>query len=90
MMVKTLTMTQAVILGVKVCIIHLFVSVKTKNLTQQNREVSMIGYVILALAVMVAIGWGLIYMIGANIGDCCSGDCNQGRTCDCKDETSGN
>ena len=50
----------------------------------------MIGYVILALAVMVAIGWGLIYMIGANIGDCCSGDCNQGRNCDCKDETSGN
>ena len=87
-MVKTLIMTRVATLGVKVCIIHLFVSVKTKNLTQQNREVSMIGYVILALAVMVAIGWGLVYMVGTN-GGCCSGDCNQGRTCDCKDETSG-
>jgi len=52
----------------------------------------MISYVILALAVMVAIGWGLVYMVVGPNGCSdtgCTGNCNQGRNCDCKDETSG-
>ena len=44
-------------------------------------------YVILAIAVLVAIGLGLVYMvIGPNgCSDTnCTGNCNQGRNCDCK------
>lgn len=46
-------------------------------------------YVILALAVLAVIGLGLVYKIFGPNGSCgddtnCSGDCNQGRTCDCK------
>lgn len=42
-------------------------------------------YLTLAVVVIVAIGWGLVCTVGTNIG-CCSGNCNQGRTCDCKDK----
>lgn len=44
-------------------------------------------YVILALAVLAGIGLGLVYMVFGPTGDNnpnCSGNCNQGRTCDCK------
>jgi len=48
----------------------------------------MLEYLILALAVLAAIGLGLVYMVfGPTGGDNpnCSGNCNQGRSCDCKD-----
>ena len=47
----------------------------------------MLEYLILAIAVLAAIGLGLVYMVfGPTGGDDinCSGNCNQGRTCDCK------
>jgi hypothetical protein len=47
----------------------------------------MLEYLILAIAVLAAIGLGLVYMVfGPTGGDAtnCSGNCNQGRTCDCK------
>jgi hypothetical protein len=43
-------------------------------------------YLTLAVVVIVAIGWGLVCTVGTNIGGCCSGNCNQGRNCDCKDK----
>jgi hypothetical protein len=53
----------------------------------------MLEYVILALAVLAGIGLGLVYMVFGLACDSntnCTGNCNQGRNCDCKDETSGN
>ena len=49
----------------------------------------MLEYVILALAVLAGIGLGLVYMVFGPNGSCgddtnCTGNCNQGRTCDCK------
>ena len=44
----------------------------------------------LILAVIAAVGVGLVYlMMCAGAGCCgnkCSGDCNQGRNCDCDDK----
>ena len=47
----------------------------------------MMEYVILAIAVLVAIGLGLVYMVIGSNGcsdTSCTGNCNQGRNCDCK------
>jgi hypothetical protein len=48
----------------------------------------MLEYVILAMAVLAAIGLGLVYMVfgphGSDVDTNCTGNCNQGRNCDCK------
>ena len=45
-------------------------------------------YILLAIAVLTAIGLGLVYLVfETNVdgsGTSCTGNCNQGRTCDCK------
>jgi hypothetical protein len=50
----------------------------------------MLEYVILAMAVLAAIGLGLVYMVfgphGSDVDTNCTGNCNQGRNCDCKDK----
>jgi len=44
-------------------------------------------YLLLAIATLTAIGLGLVYLVfGANISSSynnCTGNCNQGRSCDC-------
>ena len=45
-------------------------------------------YLLLAIAVLTAIGLGLVYLVFETNVDSsstgCTGNCNQGRTCDCK------
>ena len=65
---------------------------KVKNVTKMTtmmtrRKINMLEYLILAIAVLAAIGLGLVYLVvGPTGGDNpnCSGNCNQGRSCDCK------
>ncbi len=61
----------------------------TKMITLTTREkINMLEYVILAMAVLAAIGLGLVYMVfgphGSDVDTNCTGNCNQGRNCDCK------
>jgi hypothetical protein len=46
-------------------------------------------YLLLAIATLTAIGLGLVYLVfAANVDSSCTnctGNCNQGRNCDCKD-----
>ena len=49
-------------------------------------------YILLAIAVLTAIGLGLVYLVFEAEADAgcpytnCTGNCNQGRNCDCKDK----
>jgi hypothetical protein len=60
---------------------------KMTTMMTRRKKINMLEYLILAIAVLAAIGLGLVYMVfGPTGGDAtnCSGNCNQGRTCDCK------